>query len=48
MKKKSFIVVASIIGAVATLCTVAGFAICSCIAEIDNLQILFDVPQKED
>ena len=40
--KKALIIVAGVIGAVATVCTIAGCAIYSCIANFDNMQFLID------
>jgi hypothetical protein len=48
MKKKSFAIIAGVIGFVAAFCTVAGFAIRGCISEIDNVDFVFDLPKKEE
>ena len=48
MKKKSFTIIAGVIGFVAAFCTLAGFAIHSCLTELDNVKFVFDLPQKED
>ena len=48
MKNKSFAIVAGVIGCVAAFCTFAGFAIHACISEINNVEILFDVPKTEN
>ena len=48
MKTKALVVAASIIGAVATVCTLAGCAIYGCITELNNIEILFDLPEKEE
>jgi hypothetical protein len=42
MKKKIFIVITAVIGAVATVCALAGCAIYSCISNFDNVQFLID------
>lgn len=41
MKKKSIIIVATVIGTVATICTIAGFVI-SCVSNIGNIDFSCD------
>ena len=40
--KKALIIIAGVIGVVAAVCTFAGCAIYSCIANFDNMQFLID------
>ena len=47
MQNKGFIVVAGVIGFVATFCTVAGIYLHKCISELDNIPFLFDILEEE-
>ena len=42
MKKKTLIIITSVIGTVATVCTLAGLAIYNCVANFDNIQFIID------
>ena len=48
MKTKALIIAASIIGAIATVCTIAGFVIYGCINELNNVDFIFDIPKTEE